>query len=424
LKKNILQDIDNIKEKESVLNRYNLNEVLIGLTLFFLPISLKLNSICLILFFVYNLYLRIRFKTFFGIQFFIVGIVFFIIQFLSFFLSENIDEAMKKLVLFLSFPVLAILFPKTEIQIDRIFRYLLYGVLIIMVYAFMRSAYEVIFLNVRFDYGRGPELLLKYTPHHAYLSLFIIISILVLTYQIGMNKIKSINVLIIPVLFLFLFILPSRTGLLIAFLILPVFMFIFLNRKYSVRQLFVLLLALVVLSLIGLSIDFTKDKLLYAFYEFLNIPTEEKPFYGITTRQKIWESCMYLIPRTPILGFGIGDIQEVLNVQYHIQGYNEIININAHNQYLQNILQYGVILSSIIVALFFMVIRKLALRKEWLLFSIWTITLLFFATESMMNRQWGVVFCTILLTLSCYKLNLKKFERFFNGKFAHKNINE
>ena len=148
--------MDNIKEKVSVLNKYNVNELLIGLTLFFLPISLKLNSICLILFFIYNLYLRIWYRTFFGIQFFVVGIVFFVIQLLSFFLSENIDEAMKKLILFLSFPVLAILFPRSEIQIDRVFRYLLYGVLIIMAYAFIRSAYEVIFLNVRFDYGRGP----------------------------------------------------------------------------------------------------------------------------------------------------------------------------------------------------------------------------------------------------------------------------
>lgn len=400
---NLQDKIRSLKE-----NKFNFNELLLGFSLLSLPISIKINSFCLVLFFVYNVFHRFKENSLFGLNFFLFPIIIFVIQFISFCVSTDQNEASKKIILFLAFPLLAIFFPKRKVVIDKIFKYLLFGVIIVLVYAFLRSAYDIIFLNERFDYGRGPEIFLKYTPHHVYLSLFVIISILVLIFQIGNNKVSFGNIYIIPFLFITLFLLPSRTALFIAFTILPLCSISFLKDRYNLKQIFLFLILLFTISLIGLSIDFTRHKLLYTYYELFNISTVEKPFYGITTRQKIWETAFSLIPQTPFFGYGIGDIQEVLNIEYSKRGFDDIINFNVHNQYLQNILQYGFLLSLIICYIIFEVIRKLTFLNEWLLVWIWIITLLFFGTESMLNRQWGVVFFATLLILSCLRFNLKK----------------
>lgn len=397
------------------LKDFNYNEALMGLVLFSLPVSLKLNSICQGLFVAYNLFLRIRHKTFFGISFFASALFIFGLQILSFYLSENQDEASKKLILFLSFIMFSFLLPKAEIRIDKVFRYLLCGTLIVMVYALLMSFYEVVFNGVRFDYGRGPDLLLKYTPHHAYLSLFILVSILVLAFQIGSNRVKSANIILIPFLFLFLFVLPSRTALLISFIVIPMFTFYFFKKKYGKKQLVSLYLILFLIALVGLSFDFARDKLVYAYYEFLNIPTEEKPFYGIGTREKIWASSMTLIREAPFFGYGIGDVQDILNREYIRKGYSSLLNLNAHSQYLQWILQYGFLLALSFVIIIVHIVRRLILIKETLLLSIWLITLLFFTTESMLNRQWGVVFFAVLLSLSIYKIYYMDFTFFFKS---------
>lgn len=391
--------------KNFILKELNVNQLLLGLSLFFLPISIQLNSICLILFFIYNTYLRIRERSLFGLNLLFAFI--FSIQSISFFLSSNYVEASKKLILFLVFPLLFSFFPRKQINVDLVFRYLLCGVVLMLVYTFLRSAYDIIFLNQRYDYGRGPEILLRYTPHHVYLSLFVITTIIVLINQIGRNLISFTNIYIVPFLFITLFLLPSRTALLIAIIIIPLCTIIFLKGKYSFKHIIIFTTILLLVSIIGLSIDFTRDKLLYAYYELFNVPTAEKPFYGITSRQKIWETCFNLINRTPLLGFGIGDTQEVLNAAYLKNGFTDVVNLNAHNQYLQNILQYGLLLSSIIVFIFLWIILKLIMYKEWLLVWLWIIILLFFATESMLNRQWGVAYFAMLLFLSCYRLNLE-----------------
>lgn len=176
-------------------------------------------------------------------------------------------------------------------------------------------------------------------------------------------------------------------------------------------------LILFLFAIAGLSLDFARDKLIYAYYELFNIPTLEKPFYGISTRKKIWSASIDLIPTTPFFGHGIGDVQEILNKEYLKQGYKDILDYNAHNQYLQSILQYGIIFSIMFIILILRILRSLIKKKEILLLSVWVVVLFFFITESILNRQWGLVFFAVLLSLSCYKIHFEKFQNYFRSKY-------
>ncbi len=416
MRKNYLTKSDPLKKINGI-GAYNLNEILIGFILFSLPVSIKLNSICLILFFGYNLYLRIWKRNFSGLKYFSLGMVIYIIQFVAFLISDDVNEATKKLILFSSFPILAILLPKSEIKVGIVFKYLFYGLLIILGHAVLRSTYDIIFYDVRFDYGRGPDLLLKYTPHHAYLSIYTLSSILTVSYLLGKSKIRNYHIIFLPILYLTLFLLPSRMALIMGFSIVPIFMFIFFKDKYEPKKMIIIIsFSLLVLSIIGFTIDFTRDKILYTIYEILDVSTQEKPFYGISRRELIWKSCIGLIKETPFLGYGIGDIQNILNAQYIKNGFLEIKDMNCHNQYLQNILQYGLFLSTIFLIKILHIITQLYKKKEILLLSIWLIILSFCFTESIFNRQWGVVFFAVTLNLSLYRI-------YFNKIKLQKNIN-
>lgn len=402
-----MQRAFSIKNRIESLKEIDFNEILCGLILFSLPISTILNSVFLGFFFLFNVVRRVRRNKFKDIWIYYPCLIVFGIQIISYFLSDNKVEAGKKVMLFASFLFLSFLCVegKKPLRINHIYKFFLYGVLIVILYAFLRGAYDVVILNERYDYGRGPELILKYSPHHAYLSMYLLASILAIVYFVGVRKMKSYYLFFLPILYLTIFILPSRTAIFIGILILPFFVFYFLKNRFNkIRMLTILAFTLIFLVIMGFSIDFTRDKIMYTFYELSNVSIEDKPFLGISRRQMIWNSSIGVIKETPFFGYGIGDAQIMLDRKYAENGYSEILGINAHNQMLQNAISYGIFLSSIFLLVIAKVMYSLIKKKEYFLLGIWVIILFFFMTESILNRQWGVIFFTTTLTISIYTL--------------------
>lgn len=386
-------------------------EGLLGLLFLTLPISITLNSICLIVLFVISMISRLKSNSWKSITIYWPCLLLFIIQIFGYLQSEDVVEANKKLLLFTAFFTFSFI-PLRKIKAEgiKIFNYLIIGVLIIALYAFSRAIWDVLILNVRFDYGYGPDLLLKYLPHHAYFSLFVLSSILAIAKQVGSGKWKLTSLLLIPILYLILFTIPSRTNLILSITILPVFTFYFLSARFAWKRLLLIgCTGLLSLLAIGMSIDFTRDKIIYTYYDLVDKDTSQKPFYGVSTRQMIWRSSIELIKEADFFGTGIGDFQKELNQQYEKRGYHQAIGKNAHNQYLQNLIQYGILLTLFYFAAIGWVAWKLVSQRQWFLLSQWSLVLSLFLTESIMNRQWGVIFVAMLLTLSC--LQLAKYPR-------------
>ncbi len=131
----------------------------------------------------------------------------------------------------------------------------------------------------------------------------------------------------------------------------------------------------------------------------MGITTDEKPFFGVSFRQKVWGTAYTLITESPILGYGIGDIQEVLNISYTDK---EVVGLNAHNQYLQLLLHHGIIIFLGLMILLFKTIKKCLNHRQNLLVFSWTVLLFFCLTESILNRQWGVVLFAFVLNYTIY----------------------
>lgn len=384
---------------------FTIEEVLIGAILFSLPISLSINSIVIITVTLFFLYKTIRKGNFKNLIPYYISAAFFLAQFISYLLSNDKQEAGAKLLLYASFLLFSISFSyltsmKIKLNQNTVFKFLLYGTLTILIYGVIRFLYDIIFLDERYDYGRAVALLLKYIPHHIYMSMFILISIYATFVGRIENNQNRKSIYILPFLYLFLILLGSRMAILLSVILLPVFLSKKLKEKKNQKKAILLGGILIsILIIIGFSNNYVRDKIMYSYYDLLNIATKEKPFFGVSFRQQVWSSVFNLIHQSPFLGYGIGDIQEVLNNSYQKK---ELIGLNAHNQYFQLILQHGTIIFFTLALFVFKLIKQCVLNKKSVLLFSWLIVLFFCLTESILNRQWGVILFAFIVNYSIY----------------------
>lgn len=391
---------------KKVNSTWDFDELILGIVLFTLPLSINLNSISILIAILYfsasgNL------KNFLKDQkWFIVGYACFFIQSISFLLSDNMAEAEKKIILFLPFLVFPIMFRNinriSRIEGHKLFLYLAAGLTLALIKATIFYGYDILILGERFDYGRGVNLMLRYLPHHVYFSIYTLISVLSIAYAVGKGKLSKYFLLFIPVFYIVLFYLPSRVAILFSLTIAPVFIVRFLRTRFSLRSLVsTTIISLLGVLVIGMSIKFSRDKILHTYFELANIESKEKPFRGVSFRKKIWTYTFEAIKEKPITGYGIGDTQQILNDIYLENDEDELMNLNAHNQYLQSMLFYGIPITLIILTMFGRIIFNIAIRRHELYAASWIILILFSMTESLLNRHWGVVFFVYILYLSC-----------------------
>ncbi len=106
----------------------------------------------------------------------------------------------------------------------------------------------------------------------------------------------------------------------------------------------------------------------------------------------IFQCVKDLFNSSPIFGTGLGDVQNDLDACYRSHGFNSLVDMNAHNQYFQYVLGTG--LMGLILYLTFMIffIRKAAGSKNYLLLGLLILFSLCCLTESLLERQHGVMF--------------------------------
>jgi len=124
-------------------------------------------------------------------------------------------------------------------------------------------------------------------------------------------------------------------------------------------------------------------------------------------RVYIWAYAMELIKDNPIIGYGVGDAKTELNVllknckakfwngKQNIPIY--LKNYNFHNQILQTWAEIGILG---VMLLLYLMIRPWTIKNQHPLFLIFLgLTFLGFLTESMFERQVGVVLFAVMYPL-------------------------
>ncbi|AXT57357.1 O-antigen ligase family protein [Aquimarina sp. AD1] len=231
----------------------------------------------------------------------------------------------------------------------------------------------------------------------SYLSLYIL---LVLSYYLKNSLDTKLRTAIVLVLFLYLFLLASIA----AYMILTVMSLLLIfnisdkSRKHT----------MIIMFLLGILV-FVNNPRVFDFY------AKVKDFgmtmeYANSTSEKArllsWKSSAELIKEAPLLGYGIGDANDVLIKKYKELGYiyNFENKYNAHNQFLQTLLQTGVVGLGVLIFIFVVLaIRMKRSRNEFSVFLILFVSLVF---ESMLVRFNGIVFFSIIMPLLLKKRSI------------------
>ncbi len=137
------------------------------------------------------------------------------------------------------------------------------------------------------------------------------------------------------------------------------------------------------------------------FLDLQHRQTEGSNYDSYLARTNIWKPGWAAIKENFWTGTAPGDAQEVLNAKYTEFGYLEGVDVyNLHNEYLQVVLELGLLGLVVFLALLALQFRKAIKAKQPIYLAFLIIFSLGCVTESMMNRNKGVVtFTAIALVL-------------------------
>lgn len=216
------------------------------------------------------------------------------------------------------------------------------------------------------------------------------------------EKIINTKIGLLYLFFLFagILLLSSRAGIGSAFIFILFTVFVYLRTKKR----FFLKFCLITFGLIlfGLSLISTTrlDKTLY-----LKEHAETKE-----TRLEMWDANLKLSAERIIFGFGIGDVDSVRNEKYNEVKMFEAAkhNLNAHNQYLESLLNGGLVLFLSLISLLLIPFIQSSIDKNYLLTFFIVIIGFNFLFESMLERFQGVFFLFYFYPLILFIIENKK----------------
>jgi O-antigen ligase len=129
-----------------------------------------------------------------------------------------------------------------------------------------------------------------------------------------------------------------------------------------------------------------------------------------SVRLQKWSVAITIIQAEPLLGVGVGDVQDSLQEEYKRTGFDLAYNAqyNAHNQFLQTWLGIGIAGLLVLLACFGMLAKQAIASRDP--FFLAFLVLFFFCsiTESTLERQFGIFFFAMFSALLLSHITARK----------------
>jgi O-antigen ligase len=241
------------------------------------------------------------------------------------------------------------------------------------------------------SYFYGSELTLS--QHPSYIAIYVLLSVFICfeSYYDTSLKVKwRILWLILGIMLLISqYFLSSRAGILICLILVPSYFIIKIKqlgkKKFAWIWIILLMIALLPLVIKNQRVDYLYGRL---FQKQVGYERKEDP------RFVIWKSALEIAQKNMLLGVGIGDVRTELASEYQRIGEERMASerFNAHNQFLEVLLENGIIglvlFVSIIINIFY-----IAFKDRNLLYIMFILMIImFFLFETVLYRLAGVSF--------------------------------
>jgi O-antigen ligase len=383
-------------------------------------------------------------------SFFLAFIIFYILYAVSFFWSENQSFAIADLVLKIPILILPLIMlsnkPLSIKEINKLLMVFALSVISLNCYCFFDAFFN--YLNTRnineFFYGS-----LTVNMHTAYQATFTSFSIFILVY-IYLIKEYSHNwifLFLIVMQFFFLFLLSSRMQMLCMSVVTPIFLIFhyYLKKKIYLGFSYTILAFMVSYFLVSTpSVLNTRYKQTVSHISSIGNDSQNSD-----PRKFIWKKAIDVIKYNWLFGVGVGDAKDILVSSYskefskpitdhtvdstinvlkannkHIKLKKESENIliqqinkyryfakkkyNFHNQYLQTFATVGFFGLIILIYLLSHLVVISIIKQDYIVLAFLFLIVMSFFTESMLERQAGVVFFTFFYLLLAMRFSLNK----------------
>lgn len=319
-------------------------------------------------------------------------ISYFLIELIGMFYTENLYFGMKDLeskLLLIIGSLIIIGNNKNEFNVIKSFKYYVLGISFNIIYLFQESY----LLHQKF------HIIPRYMQfstfmHPTYFSSYLILAlIIILQYKTKIIKNYLIITLLILVLTIGVFLTDSKAGIICYLLTILFFIIrIIVNSNLKTK----LLISILTIGFSIILIKHTSNTRIVEIFNNLKTNSQYSNYNGTynstETRIIIWRSTKNIIENNIFFGVGTGDIKDALNKQFinlnFIEGENK--NYNCHNQFLQFLATFGILLSIPLILILTKIIYRIIYLKKVFLFIILMFLILNSIFESFIETKNGL----------------------------------
>lgn len=247
---------------------------------------------------------------------------------------------------------------------------------------------------------------------HVYFSLYLAFTIIIFFYFLMIKEkhsYTSILVLIlIAFLLFFLFILGGKMSIISLFMIMFITCIAFIIK--TKRWLIGFLCFVLPVSIFFITVNnsqYAKNRF-YPLFNSSNYEVGNNSWNSIGSRVSILKCVIEIFKQNPIVGTGVGDVQDDLDECTEGLGFTSLKEMDPHNQFLQYLLGIGIIgMIVFIVSILYPFV--IACRYKNILYLCFMFLFsLCFLTESLLERQHGVMFFAFFNSLFAFHTNGKE----------------
>lgn len=123
--------------------------------------------------------------------------------------------------------------------------------------------------------------------------------------------------------------------------------------------------------------------------------------YSISMRFEYWEKSFKVFLKSPIIGVSKADVKEEMKIIFKKENtiLEEVNQKGPHNQFLQILAGTGILGFLIFAFIFFYPLIKIFKTWDFIFLSFWVVMFIAFMVESVLERQWGISFFTLLMII-------------------------
>ena len=341
---------------------------------------------------------------------FIISSVF-VIYLMSSFYSENNKENVNfliRVIPILMFPLSIGLLPASIVTSNRLRTIkIVYISSVFISLLFAHIQLKSNFYISQWEYRNSFEDLKK--VHGTYFSLWIGFSVLiiindyVISYYKGKNSLKVLLALLMTSYLIYWQItINARLPLFVTLLLLTIISFKTLEIK---KQIYIYsFIIITVLLTFYLNFELIKEKVKFNLPEG-KYELNHKTMSSEEIRAGIYYCSTSLIKKSWIYGYGIGDVNDQLNLCYKSKINSDVYQIfhyNSHNQYIQIFLAGGIIGLLYFLFNIYYVLKKSIVRKDNVFIMFNVLLIICFLTENILSRHDGILFYSFFSSIFFY----------------------